>query len=155
MPIDSHAQFQPSVNLEPATVLTDSKGNPKAIHLEFKITTQDVVDRAKLSLRKFGTLKYEESKLRLSPDLLYEAFVPYTGKIEYFLTITPERGTAFTFGSSANPHTLSAEDLSRVKDDRHPKYTKVSVIVGIIVAGLGIFGIGAVLRGKKNKRSPK
>jgi hypothetical protein len=138
--ISARSQAPVSIELKSATVITDSKGSSKAINLEFVVTTPQVVDHVKLSFRKLGAAVYSELDLRPSPELLYEASIPYAKRIEYYLTVLPERGTPSTVGSGLSPRLLECEDLPRVKEAGHHT-VKFRVLVGVSVAVTVIAGI--------------
>jgi hypothetical protein len=135
-----------SVSPERSSVVIDSRGNAKAIHLEFQTTTTDVIEKIRLSYRQPGKEKYSDQELRLNRELLlYEASVPYSEVIEYYLTVKPEKGAAFTVGSSASPKVLPTEVLPRAIEAKQGKFKKfaivtVPIVVGVIavLAGLGI-----------------
>jgi|HubBroStandDraft_6_1064221.scaffolds.fasta_scaffold714866_1 hypothetical protein len=136
------AQTLESISILRSSVLTDSQGNPKAIHLEFQITTAEVVGKVRLFHRQSGKVKYYDQELKLNQELLYEASVPYAERVEYYLTVRTEKGTAFALGSSGNPQVLQSEGLPRsieAKQKSHKRIviTTIAIIVGLIAAGLG------------------
>jgi hypothetical protein len=142
----------PDVELSPLShVITDSKGVPKSICLEFQITTSDVVERVSLLYRQSGKPKYSEQELKLNPQLLYEASIPYSETTEYYFAVAPERGTSFSIGSGANPRVLQSETLHSEPEIRRTRLKKAAIVgVTIVVAVLAAV-IGAE-RLAKSKR---
>lgn len=133
-------------------VVTDSKGNPKVIHVEFQIRSEDVVQHAKLFYRQPGAARYLEQDLKLNRELLYAASIPYAERVEYFISVTPERGADFILGSSANPQLLSSEDLPHVQEVRQGRAKKFAIVATVVVAIVTFFAIGeAIKMGQKKK----
>jgi hypothetical protein len=80
-------------------------------------------------------------KLRLNPKLLYEASIPHSSKIEYFVTVIPEKGEPSEFGSEMAPKTLETEGLARVRETKHAKL-KLAVFAAVAVVVAVVFAIG-------------
>src|SRR5260370_25629571 len=114
-------------------VVTDSRGNPKAIHVEFPIRSEAVVERAKLFYRQPGKAVYLEQELKLNRELLYAASIPYSETTEYFISVKLESGADFTVGSSANPQLLQSEDLPHIHEVRPGRLKRVAIAAALIV----------------------
>lgn len=140
-----------SAELKRATVIVDAKGKFRAVHLEFVVSTAQVVQRVTLSFRKMGSPDYAELKLKLNPELVYEGVIPYADRIEYYLTVLPEKGAPSNVGSSTSPRIVASEDLPRVKEKQigHHKVIFVVVVASIAVAVFALFGF------HEEKRQPK
>lgn len=150
---EARSQGETSVKLGSAIVVTDSKGTPTAVRVEFEVSTAQIVHEVKLSFRKFGDADYSELKLKLNPELLYEGSVLYAERIEYFLTIVSEKGAVSAVGSTTSPRLLACEDLPRVKKSGH-HIAKFAAYVGVAVIGAAlaaIFGAREVLSKRKHR----
>jgi hypothetical protein len=123
-----------------SVVSTDSKGNDKAISIEFSVTSDAVVSHATLYYRASGGAGYSDERLKINRELFYEGSVPYAGKIEYYLAVVPETGPPFFLGSPSAPEVLQSEDLPRAVGPRHERL-KHAVTFGAIVMGAVVFAI--------------
>ena len=133
-----------SATIEYAGVVTDAKGNSKSIVVDFAISTPHVVDQVNLFYKAVGTDGYKKLRLKLNPQLLYEGSIPFSGKIEYYLTVMTEKGIYLPVGSDSTPLILPAEDLPRVPLLLQSKHRWLGItVITILVAIVGaIFGPG-------------
>lgn len=143
LPVSAHSQNLVSAELNRATVVTDSRQRPKAIRVAFAFSSPRVVDRVKLSFREVGAADYSEVNLKLDSELLYEGLIPYSVKIEYYLTVLPERGAALIVGSNLDPRLLVSEGLPRVAETHDKKIKKrlwicVAAVVGALLASTNL-----------------
>jgi hypothetical protein len=94
--------------------------------------------------RRHRAPDYSELELKLNPELVYEGVIPYSGRIEYYLTVLPEKGAPSNVGSSTSPRSVESEDLPRVKEKQigHHKVIFVVVVVSasVAVAVFALFG---------------
>jgi hypothetical protein len=138
------AQQPNPVSLKRGVVLTDAKGNDKSTRLEFEVVTADVVDHATLSYRLRRGDRYRNVRLSTNRALLYEATLPYSGRIEYFLTVVSERGRVLGLGSASDPEALDTEDLPRIRAAGHSRLKKALILgtIGIVIVLAAVFGFG-------------
>jgi hypothetical protein len=145
----AQAQVPGSYRVQRASVITDAKGNPKAIRLEFVVTANTVIEQVSLDYRKSDDPTYRDLRLKLNHELNYETYLPYSNRIECYLTIIPERGAAFTLGSAEAPEVIESEDLARESQQGHTTLKKVVIIgtIGVIAVIAAIFFRGRARQG--------
>jgi len=105
------------------------------------ISSPQVVDRVILSFRKIGSTNYFELNLKLDSELLYEGSIPYFARIEYYLTVLPERGPASAVGSKFDPRLLVSDDLPKSEEMKRKKI-KYAVWVCIAAVAAALFTSG-------------
>jgi hypothetical protein len=155
--VQMHSQSTPpAAHLAAAYIRTDSRGQPKNVRVEFEVKSDLVVSNLSISYRVPPRTEYKSSKLKQDLNLRYAGLLPKADKIEYYLTLTPDRGQSLSLlGSATSPSVVAASDLeSREGDGRGVKKNYViviTIVVGIVAA---IFGIGLSMWASDKNKSP-
>jgi len=140
--------------LKRATVITDAKGKSRAVRLEFVVTSAQVMQRVTLSFNKMGAADYSELELKLNPELVYEGVIPYSDRIEYYLTLLPEKGDPSNVGSSTSPRIEESEDLPRVKE-KQIGHHKVAFIIVVVTVSIAVAILAGFFSFHETKPQPK
>jgi hypothetical protein len=151
-----HSQSRPpAAQLAAVYIRTDSRGQPKNVRVEFEVKSDFVVSNLSISYRVPPRTEYKSTKLKQDLNLRYAGLLPEADKIEYYLTLTPDRGQSLTLlGSATNPSVVAASDLeSREGEGRgaNKNHVVITVVVSIVAA---ILGIGLGIRASDKNKSP-
>jgi|SRR5579864_4178644 len=127
----------PTAGLVDSYIVTDSKGHHKGIQVEFDVKSDLVVADISISYRAYPKTGYKAFKLKQGHNLRYTGFLPEADRVEYYLSLRPEKGeSVYLIGSPANPSVIAPSDLASRQEEPQGLSKRSVVIVSAIVAAL-------------------